>query len=266
MEQTVAAEMSFWDHLDELRKVIFRSLIFVGAAASVLFFIMPDLFDRVILAPCHSDFIFYRWLSDLSRIIPVMPDFFVGKFEIKLINFNLASQFMTHMSLSFWLAVVLSFPFLIYQFWLFVRPALYEHERKNIGWAFLFGNVMFFIGAAIGYLMVFPLTLRFLATYELSTAIENRISLDSYIDNFLMLCFMMGLVFELPLLAMLLSKLGILTRSFFHKFRRHAIVAIMVLAAVITPTGDPFTLLVVFLPVYLLWEISALLVKPSVKD
>ncbi len=262
MEET-AAGMSFWDHLDELRKVIFRSLIFIGAAASVLFFFMPDLFDRVILAPCHSDFIFYQWLSKLSRITPLMPGFFVGKFEIKLININLASQFMIHMSLSFWLAVVLSIPFLIYQFWIFVRPALYENERKNIGWAFLFGNIMFFIGAAIGYLMVFPLTLRFLATYELSSAIDNRISLDSYIDNFLMLCLMMGLVFELPLLAMLLSKLGVLTRSFFSKYRRHAVVAIMVLAAVITPTGDPFTLLVVFLPVYLLWELSALLVRPA---
>jgi len=259
-------EMTFWDHLDDLRKRIIYSLIFVGAASSLLFIFMPDLFDRVILAPCHSNFIFYRWLADLSHSVPVMPDFIVGKFDVNLINVNLATQFMTHMSLSFWLAVVLSFPFLIYQIWLFVRPGLYDHERKNIGWAFLFGNFMFFLGVAVSYLLVFPLTLRFLATYELSAEVKNFISLDSYIDNFMMMCFIMGIVFELPLLAMLLSKLGILNRSFFYTFRKHALVVIMILAAVITPTGDPFTLIVVFLPIYLLWELSAILVKPAVKD
>ena len=196
----------------------------------------------------------------------MMPDFFLAQFDVNLINVNLATQFMTHMSLSFWLAVVLSFPFIIYQIWLFVRPGLYVHERKNIGWAFLFGNFMFFLGVVVSYFLVFPLTLRFLATYELSREVKNFISLDSYIDNFTMMCFVMGIVFELPLLAMLLSKLGILNRAFFHKFRKHALVVIMILAAVITPTGDPFTLMVVFLPIYLLWELSALLVKPAPKE
>lgn len=265
MKAVSSEEMTFWDHLDDLRKRIIYSLIFVGVASVLLFIYMPSLFDRVILAPCHSDFIFYKWLGDLSRFVPVMPDFFVAKLDVRIINVNLATQFMTHMSLSFWLAVVLSFPFLIYQLWLFVRPGLYENERRNIGWAFLLGNFMFFLGVTVSYLLVFPLTLRFLATYELSREIQNFISLDSYIDNFMMLLFLMGIVFELPLLAMLLSKLGILNRSFFHKFRKHALVVILILAAVITPTGDPFTLTVVFLPVYLLWELSALLVRPAIE-
>ncbi|MDP4269654.1 MAG: twin-arginine translocase subunit TatC [Bacteroidota bacterium] len=266
MKAASAEEMTFWDHLDDLRKRIIYSLIFVGLASIILFIYMPDLFDRVILAPCHSDFIFYRWLANLSHVVPIMPGFFLSRFDINLINVNLATQFMTHMSLSFWLAVVLSFPLIIYQIWLFVRPGLYDHERKNVGWVFLFGNFMFFLGVVVSYFLVFPLTLRFLATYELSREVKNFISLDSYIDNFTMMCFVMGIVFELPLLAMLLSKLGILRRTFFHKFRKHALVVIMILAAVITPTGDPFTLMVVFLPIYLLWELSALLVKPAPKD
>jgi Twin arginine targeting (Tat) protein translocase TatC len=266
MSAAFAEEMTFWDHLDDLRKRIIYALIFVGAVSTLLFIYMPVLFDQVILAPCHSSFIFYRWLAELSHFIPLTPDFFVAQFDVNLINVNLATQFMTHMSLSFWLAIMLSFPFIIYQLWLFVRPGLYDSERKNIGWAFLFGNFMFFLGVSISYLLVFPLTLRFLATYELSKEVKNFISLDSYIDNFTMMCFLMGIVFELPLLAMLLSKLGILNRHFFHSFRKHALVVIMILAAVITPTGDPFTLMVVFLPIYLLWELSALLVKPAPKE
>jgi sec-independent protein translocase protein TatC len=165
------------------------------------------------------------------------------------------------MSTSLWLGLVVGFPFCIYQVYLFVKPALHNQERQNTGWAFLFGNLLFYMGIAVGYLMVFPLTLRFLAGYEISSYIENSVSLDSYMDSFLMLCFIMGLVFELPLLSWLLSKLGILRRKFFVQFRKHAIVILLITAAVITPSSDPFTLLVVFLPIYALWEISALVVK-----
>jgi sec-independent protein translocase protein TatC len=120
----------------------------------------------------------------------------------------------------------------------------------------------------VGYLMVFPLTLRFLAGYQLSAYIENSVSLDSYIDSFMMMCFIMGLVFELPLLSWFLSQLGILHKGFFNKFRKHAVVILLVAAAIITPSGDPFTLMVVFLPIYILWEVSALVVKkaPIEKD
>lgn len=122
---------------------------------------------------------------------------------------------------------------------------------------------MFFIGCAVGYSLVFPMTLRFLADYQLSESIINQISLDSYMDNFLMLIFVMGIVFELPLVAWLLSKLGFLNRSFFKKYRRHAIVGLLVAAAIITPSGDPFTLSVVFFPLYFLWELSSFFVKPA---
>ena len=128
------------------------------------------------------------------------------------------------------------------------------------------GNFMFFLGVAVGYFVVFPITLRFLADYHVSELIPNQISLDSYMDTFLMLIFILGIVFELPLLSWLLGKLGVIHREFFKKYRKHAIVILLILAAIITPTGDPFTLTIVFLPLYLLYELSALLVKPTIPE
>jgi len=255
------SEMTFWDHLDVLRKILFRIAVCVAILAFLFFSYMKNLFDLVILAPARNDFFLYEWMNRMSKTLPIFPDFCVGAFQVKIININLSTQFFIHMSTSFWFALVLSFPFVIYQIFLFVKPALYIHELRNAGMAFFFGNLLFYIGVAVGYLMVFPLTLRFLAGYQLSSYIENSVSLDSYMDSFLMLCFIMGLVFELPLLSWFLSKIGILHREFFNKFRKHAIVILLIIAAVITPSGDPFTLLVVFLPIYMLWEISALVVK-----
>ena len=254
-------EMGFWDHVEALRKVILRALIIVAILSGVFFAYMTELFDSVILAQCYSDFILYKWICGLSRYISFIPDFCSDDFEVHLINIQLASQFFIHMSTSFWLGVVFAFPFIIFQIWKFVSPALYENEKRNARFAFLAGNTMFFIGVAVGYLLVFPLTLRFLAGYHISDLIPNQISLDSYMGNFLTMIFIMGLVFELPLLCWLLSAIGLLHRSFFSKYRRYAIVGLLVLAAVITPSGDPFTLMVVFLPIYLLYEISALFVK-----
>lgn len=261
MDLSDGGELTFWNHLDELRKILFRVAVFVTVLAMAFFSYMRELFDNVILAPAQNDFFFYKWLNALASKLPVLPDFCVGEFHVKIININLASQFFVHISTSFWFALVFSFPFLIYQFFLFVKPALYSNERKNAGMAFFFGNLLFYIGVAIGYIMVFPLTLRFLAGYQLSDYIENSVSLDSYISSFLMLCFVMGIVFELPLLSWLLSQIGILKRSFFNQYRKHAVVILLIIAAIITPSGDPFTLLVVFLPIYMLWEISALVVK-----
>ncbi|MEI7676214.1 MAG: twin-arginine translocase subunit TatC [Bacteroidales bacterium] len=256
------SEMSFWDHLDDLRKILFRIVIFVTVVMGVLFTYMKELFDNVILAPTRNDFFVYDWINTMAAKYPILfPDFCIGEFQVKIININLSSQFFVHMSTSLWLALVVSFPFVIYQIWLFVSPALYDNEKKNATSAFFYGNILFFVGVAVGYVLVFPLTLRFLAGYQLSTYIENSVSLDSYMDSFLMLCFIMGLVFELPLLSWLLSKIGILHRGFFNKFRKHAIVVLLILAAVITPSGDPFTLMVVFLPIYMLWEISAMVVR-----
>ena len=271
MAELEQEEMSFWDHLEALRWTLFRSFLalFVFAIGSFAFMRGDNgIFHRVIEAPCSSDFIFYRWLCELNQwlmnISPwfdVLPDYCNDNFHVQIFNIKLASQFFTHMTTSFWLALVLTFPYLMWEIWKFISPALYENEKKNVRWVFLLGTIMFFIGCAVGYFMVFPMTLRFLATYELSSNIIEQVSLDSYMDNFLMLIFVMGIVFEMPLVSWLLSQIGLLKRSFFHKYRRHAIVGLLVAAAFITPSSDPFTLSIVFFPLYGLFELSALFVK-----
>ncbi len=258
-EQDDLKEMSFWEHLDDLRGVLIKIAVVLVIAAVALFIWMPDIFDRVILAPCNSDFALYRWIDRLAATIPGMSEL-GGDFHVDLINIQLASQLYIHLSTSFWLAVVLTFPIILYLLWTFIAPALYQNERRGVRRAFLFGVVMFYLGVAVGYYMVFPIILRFLADYHVSQLVPNQVSLDSYMDNFLMMVFFMGVVFELPLLCWLLGNIGVLHRDFFSKYRRHAIVALVVLAAIITPTGDLFTLSVVFLPLYILYEASALLV------
>ena len=260
------AEMSFWDHLEALRWMLMRIIIALAVFMLLGFAFIPYLFDNVIMAPCREDFFFYRWLEKLNSLTSLIPDMGGSTFNVSVINIHLASQFFIHMSLSFWAAFLLIFPYLIFEIWRFICPALYDNERKGIRWAFFFGTIMFFIGCIVGYSIVFPLTLRFLYTYELSGIITNQLSLDSYMNYFLMMIFMMGIIFELPLLAMLLSKLGILNRTFFGKYRRHAIVVLLIVAALITPSADPFTLFSVFIPIYILWEISAFLVKPEEKE
>ncbi|MDH6359149.1 twin-arginine translocase subunit TatC [Parabacteroides sp. PF5-9] len=259
-------EMSFWDHLEELRWTLFRSLLALFIFAILLFAFMRGehgLFDMVILAPTRGDFITYQLFCKLGQMLHVVSDFCDTAFNIHIFNVKMASQFFTHMTTSFWISLVLAFPYLMYEIWKFISPALYENEKNNVRWVFLFGTVMFFIGCAVGYFAVFPVTLRFLATYQISESITEQVSLESYMDNFLMLIFIMGIVFEMPLVSWLLSKLGLLNRSFFHNYRRHAVVALLVLAAFITPSSDPFTLSIVFIPLYGLYELSAFFVKPA---
>jgi len=255
-------ELSFWDHLDVLRWLIVRVVIAWVILAVGFFIIMPDFFDKIILAPCYNDFVFYdclRWIGQTLHLDD--PFFSQDGFEVHLQNINLASQFFVHITTSFLMAVVVTAPYLVYEIWRFVRPALYPNELKGVRKAFSLGTIFFFLGVAVGYFMIFPLALRFLSTYQLSTAIENEISLNSYIDNFMMLVLMMGVAFELPLVTWLLSLLGLVTRSFLREYRRHAFLVIVIFAAIITPTGDPFTLSAVALPLYLLYELSIFMVK-----
>ena len=251
------SEAGFWEHAEALRKVILRGVGIVVGLMCIYFAVMPELFDKVILAPCRADFPLYSLLRRIGG--PLDGD---GS-DISLINIQLASQFFIHMSTSLWLAVITAVPALVYLLWSFVAPGLYEHEKRGIGIVIAGSNAMFYLGVATGYFLVFPLTLRFLAGYQLSELIPNQISLDSYIDNFMTLVLVMGIVFQLPVAAWLLGRAGVVGREFFHTYRRHAIVALLVAAAIITPTGDPFTLTVVFLPLYILWEASALTVPAN---
>lgn len=249
--------MSFWDHLEVLRWSIFRCACVLTGVMILTFFAMPYIFDKFVLAPTTSDFFVYRWLSEISHgLIKFDPNF-----NVQIININVASQFMTHIHTSISFAAVIAFPYFIYEIWRFIEPALFENEIRHIRPAFIGGTVMFYIGCAIGYLLVFPFTFRFLTEYELSSSIHNQINLSSYIGNFTMLILVMGLVFEMPLLAWLLSELGILHKSFLREYKKHAVVGLLVSAAIITPSGDPFTLMLVFIPLYLLYEVSIKVVK-----
>ena len=247
--------MTFWEHLDELRKVLFRSAVVIVAFMAVIFMAKDFVFNTVVFAPIDSDFVLYRGIDKILGMMgmPQLPPF-----HLELINIDLSAQFFIHISTTFYFALVLSIPFIIYQLWSFVSPALYENEKRAAKAAFAFSGVLFLMGVLVGYYLIFPLTLRFLGTYQVSYEVANQISLQSYISMFTWLILIMGVVFEMPSLAVILSKIGILTKSFLKKYRRHAFVIMLVLAAFITPSGDPFTLMAVGLPLYGLYELSIL--------
>ena len=250
-------ELSFWDHLEVLRWALFRIACVLAICTVATFISMPYIFDQYIMAPTTSDFFVYRWLTEVSGGLLSFAD----NFHVQIININVASQFFTHISTSLSLGLVLVFPYVIYEIWKFIRPALFDHEVKHVRFAFLGGTVMFYLGCLIAYLLVFPFTFRFLTEYELSAAIQNQIDLSSYIGNFVMLVMVMGIVFEMPLLAWVLSCLGLITKSFLRQYKSYAVVGLLVLSAVITPSGDPFSMMLVAVPLYLLYEMSILVVK-----
>ena len=242
-----SGEMTFWDHLDVLRKSVFRIVVVVLAAAIGLFAFKDFLFDGLILAPSRGDFFLYRWIG--------------ADFSLSLVNIEVTAQFMIHMKMAFLCAIVLTFPYMIFMVWRFIAPALYENEKKKVGKAFLFASVLFYVGVAIGYVLIFPLMLNFFADYQVSAAVPNMFSLSSYISLLTSMVLTFGIVFEFPTLVALLSALGILKREWMKKYRRHAICIVVILAAVITPSGDPFSLAVVALPLYLLYEFSVFICK-----
>ena len=255
------AGLTFWGHLEVLRWALVRVAVVVLVAMIGWFVVMPDIFKPFVLGPTTSDFFLYRLLGSLGGWLPFLPDFSNDSYHVDIININVASQFMTHITTSFWFALVTAFPYLIYEIWKFISPALYDNEKGSIGVAFLFGTGMFYLGCAVGYTVIFPFTFRFLTEYQLSAEITNQISLNSYMSSFLMMVFIMGLVFEIPLLAWVMSRLGLIDQTFLKTYRRHAVAIMLMLAAAITPTGDPFTLSIVFIPLYLLYELAIRVVR-----
>lgn len=244
-------ESTFWEHVEVLRWSIARCIGAVLLFFTAAFVYVPKIFDTFILGPSRTDFFIFN-LPGMSMNVSAPVD---------IININLATQFLTHISTSFWIALIAAFPYIMFEIWRFISPALYSNERRSTIFAFTFGTAMFYIGCIVGYCIVFPVTLNFLARYQLSAAISNSISLDSYMSTFLLIVFIMGIMFELPLLMWVLGRTGIVNKKNLIEYRRHAIVTLMVLAAIITPTGDPFTLMVVFLPLYALYELGILMTR-----
>ena len=239
--------MTFWDHLDELRSVIIRILVITVVAAAVAFCLKDELF-AVVLAPRTSDFITYRLMG-------------VEPFNIHLMNTGLTEQFMIHLKTAMYAGVLVVSPYIIWQFFRFISPALYDNERKYATLLCTSGYLMFMLGTALDYFLIFPLTVKFLGTYQVSPDVANMLTLQSYMDTLIMMCLVMGIVFELPVVSWILGRMGLVNRQMMRSMRRHAVVVILVVAAIITPTTDAFTLFIVALPIWLLYEVSILIVK-----
>lgn len=240
-------EMTFWDHLEDLRKCIFRVLGAFASAVVVLFFFKNFLFDSLILAPSKSDFFLYQMLGT--------------DFSMTLVNIEVAAQFLIHIRITLICAFIVTFPVIVYELWRFIAPALYENEKRLVKGAFAFASLLFYLGVAVGYALVFPLMLNFFSGYQVSPEIANTFSLTSYISLFTSLVMTFGIVFEFPTVVAVLSSIGLLTRESLSSYRKHAVCAVLILAAVITPSGDPFSLLVVSVPLYLLYEFSILICR-----
>lgn len=226
--------MTFWEHLDELRRRIWYVLLAAVVAAVACFCFKEQLF-AVVMRP--------------------KPDW------LRLVNVELTQQFLTHMRVALWAGLIVVSPYIIYQMFAFVAPGLYKAERRLAARAVGAGYLLFLAGVALNYFVVFPFTVRFLGGYQVSADVENTITLSSYISVLGVMSLVMGVVFELPVLCWLLAKMGVLKADFMKRYRRHAIVVIVILGAIITPTGDPFTLSLVAVPIYALWELSILIVK-----
>ena len=243
---------TFWDHLDELRGCIIRILIVVALFA-VLAFCFKDALFGIVLAPRSSDFITYRVLG-------------VSPFSISLMNTGLTEQFMIHLRVACYAGLLAAMPYVVYQLFGFVSPALYERERRYAVRVVVASYVMFMLGTLVNYFLVFPLTVKFLGTYQVSPDVSNMLTIQSYTDTLVSMNLVMGLVFELPVLSWLLAALGVLKARYMTSYRRHALVAILVVSAIITPTTDAFTLFVVALPIWLLYESSIFIVRLTTRE
>ncbi len=239
--------LTFWDHLDVLRSSLIRMTVAVMGLSVLAFLLKEELF-AIVLAPRSSDFITYRLMG-------------VDAFSLHLMNTGLTEQFMIHMRTAVYAGLLAASPYLLYEVFRFVSPGLYQNERRYAVWIVGAAYLMFLVGTLVNYFVVFPLTIRFLGTYQVSPDVANMLTLQSYIDTLLGMGLVMGVVFELPVVCGIMGRLGLLQARWMTVYRRHAVVAILVVAAIITPTTDVFTLFVVALPIYLLYELSIWIVS-----
>lgn len=254
--------LTFGGHLEIMRKMLFRILALIMILSIIIFCFKTETFS-ILLAPKSSDFITFQWISTLLNRIGIQFQF--ENYNISLINTELSSQFMTHLSTSFILGALLSSPFIVYELFKFISPALYDSERKySVSIAFII-YALFIVGLLMSYYILFPISFRFLATYQVDPDVINTITLDSYISTFTSLTFLMGIVFELPIIVYVLGKMGFIDRVILKKYRPYALVAIMVISAIITPP-DIFTLILVSIPLYGLYEISIWVLPQSTES
>ena len=246
--------MSFVDHIEELRWHIVRSLLAIIVASIVVFFNIERIFDRVILGPAHPEFISYKWLCAAGKAIGT-DQLCMKEINLQFQNTELSGQFMMSFSTSFMIGFIVAFPYVFWEFWRFIKPALREQELKHARGIVFWSSVLFFMGILFSYYVIAPFTINFFASYQLSPSFKNIITMSNYYETMSDLIMGMGLVFELPVVVFFLARVGILTPKLMRGQRRYAIVIILVLAAVITPP-DWFSIWLVAIPLMFLYEMS----------
>lgn len=259
-----AAEMSFWGHLDALRGHLFRSVIAIFVLAVVAFINREFIFDSIILAPKDPDFITNRLLCRLGVWLDI-PALCLGNMKLEIININLSGQFTTHMYISMFGGLIVAAPYVIWEIWRFIRPALYENERRHSRGAVIVMSVLFLLGVLFSYYLIVPLTLNFFGTYQVSESVANQIALSSYISTVVSVTFSLGVVFELPVFVYFLAKVGIITDSFLKKNRKYMLVILLTISAIITPP-DVVSQILVCIPLYGLYELSIVVARHAGKN
>ena len=249
--------LTFGGHLEVLRQMLFR-ILGVSGMIALLVFCFKDVTWQVLMAPSEWDFCTYRWIEQAVQAVGM--DFRFDEFHVQMIATDLSSQFMTHITTAVYLGLLGASPYILYELFRFISPALYENERKYSVQVAVIIYVLFLLGVLMSYFVLFPISFRFLGTYSVSAKVVSNITLDSYISTFVSLTLVMGVVFQLPVVAFFLGKLGVASSWMLSKYRKHALIVIMLVAAIITPP-DLMTLILVTIPLYLLYEVSIRVVK-----
>ena len=258
-KKNTSDEMSFIDHLEELRWHLIRSVIAIGICAIGFFVFVRDIVDKILLAPTQPGFITYKWFCDISHAIGLGDAICMEGVKASFLSTQLTSQFISSFTISFVGGFVVAFPYIFWEFWRFIKPALSDKERRNTGGVIFWVSLLFFGGVAFGYYILTPFMVNFYFSYSLSPLIEIKPTFADYLENLIYTTVGIGVLFQMPLLVMILAKIGIVTGRFLRKYRRHAFVIIIIAAAIITPSTDPFSLVIVAFPLYLLFEASIIL-------
>lgn len=250
-----SGEMSFLDHLEELRWLLVRSTIAILVGACVAFAFSGFIFDEIIFAPKEASFVTYRFFCDLATTYDLDKSFCLQEIPFKIQSRTLDGQFSTDIWTAVTVGFILAFPFILWEFWKFISPALYAKERRYAVSFLVMASLLFFLGVLFGYFIIMPLSINFLGHYRISAVVENNIDLDSYLSLIKTTVISCGLVFELPILIYFLAKIGIVSSSFLRTYRRYAYVIILIIAAVVTPP-DVVSQLIVTIPLIILYEVS----------
>ncbi len=259
-EKEKTDEMSFLGHLEELRWHFIRAFLSVFVFAVVAFIFHEFIFDVIILAPKKPDFFTNYKMCEFSNFMGMGKNLCINSKPLNLINIKMAGQFSTHIMVSFIMGIIVAFPYIFWEFWRFIRPALYANERKYARGAVFFSSLLFALGVLFGYYLIIPLSVHFLSSYSVSNEIANTISLGSYISTVTSVTLASGIIFELPIFVFFLSRTGLVTVEGLKKYRRHSIIVILLLSAIITPP-DIFSQLLVSMPLFFLYEAGIIIAR-----